>query len=267
MVPSMPCVEDKDISILPSIRCPIHAGRDPGAPEMVICNTPQYNSGGLPPPLCVHPVRPPVLGAAETVVQEGAAFRLVQRIPFVPYPLALEPIANHAIRLRGSRTPTPPSAASRQALPRHTDEALVVVVHEEEEGDGEDEQAQGAGVLEGLHPPLEPPQRVRTLLSAAAYASFCEGCGKSEEEWNDEPELATIMTRWFTKKGSSASEAGKVFSGGKQAWLGEWEEKVRNRGRKKERKRRDGRGRNKRTIIIISIMGTGILSRKEGRNV
>lgn len=38
------------------------------------------------------------------------------------------------------------------------------------------------------------------------------------------------MTRWFTKEGSSASEAGKVFSGGKKAWVGEWEEKGRNTG-------------------------------------
>lgn len=140
----------------------------------------EITAGGLPPPLSVHPVRPPVLGAAETVVQEGTTVRLVQRIPFVPYPLAIEPIANHAIRLRRSRNPTPPSAASRQALPRHADEALVVVVHEEEEGDGEDEQAQGAGVIEGLHPPLQPPQ---PMLLFARDAEKAKRSGTTRPSW------------------------------------------------------------------------------------
>lgn len=152
----------------------------------------------LPPPLGVHTVGPSILGAAEALVQERAVHRLVERVPLIPHPLPLEPIA------------APAAAHGRPTLPREASDAVIVGVHEaqqqeEDEGGGEDEEPQCAKVLEGLHPPPEPPQSVRALLPAAVPAAPPLGrrCGKRRRR---------VIRRRHA--GAGASHESSVYQGG-----------------------------------------------------
>lgn len=113
---------------------------------------------GLPSPLGIQPIRPSILRALETLIQENTILRFIERIAIIPNPIPIDQITPITIAIPfSSPNPNPNPHLQSQTLGpiiAAGDEGPVVQVsaaeEKEEEEKCEAEDADDAGLLQGL---------------------------------------------------------------------------------------------------------------------